>query len=123
MSDDLRLPASVSYEDPEDVVKLVVSRKGIFVENKKIIDLNDGQLSAADIDKADPQFISALFKELDDTAKKTKSISEKNETVEFDGRVLMQADRDLPYEMLKKVMYTSMLAGYAEMKLAVASDF
>lgn len=123
MNEELRLPASTSYTDPEDIVKLVVSKKGIFVEEKKVVDLENGQLTAADIDKVDPQFIRALFQELDETAKKTKDIAEKNDTVEFDGRVLMQADRDLPYALLQKVMYTSMLAGYAEMKLAVASDF
>ena len=52
-------------------------------------------------------------------AKKTRDIASLNDTVEFDGKILMQADRDLPYAILQKVMYTSMLAGYADMKLAV----
>lgn len=123
MNEDLRLPASSSFTDPEDVVKLIVSKAGIFVEEKRVVEFKDGQLAGTDVDKADPQFIRALFEELDQTAKKTKDIAEKNDTIEFDGRILMQADKDLPYALLQKVMYTSMLAGYAEMKLAVASDF
>ena len=122
MSEHLVLPTSSTYQNPEDVLKLVVSKTGIFVEDKRVVEFKDGQLLPADVDKADPQFIGALFNELDETAKKTKNIAEKNETVEFDGRVMMQADRDMPYDLLKKVMYTSMLAGYAEMKLAVVSD-
>ncbi len=122
-SDDLRLPASTSYTDPVDVVKMMVSSKGIFVEDQRVVEFENGTLRKADLDHNDPQFISALFKALDDQAKKTKDISDVNETVEFDGQILVQADRELPYKVLQKVMYTSMLAGYADVKLAVVSDF
>jgi biopolymer transport protein ExbD len=123
-NEDIRLPASSSYEDPVDVVKMAVTKKGIFVEDQKIVDLENGDVLAEARDPKDPQFIMALFKALDEQAQKTKDIAKQNETVEFDGKILMQADRDLPYSLLQKVMYTSMLAGYADMKLAVASkDF
>jgi biopolymer transport protein ExbD len=116
---DLTLPASTAVKDPEDVIKLVVSKNGIFVEDRRIIELNGGEILAADTDKTDAQFIRKLFEELDLQAKKTRDIAAVNDTVEFDGKILMQADRDLPYAVLQKVMYTSMLAGYADMKLAV----
>lgn len=117
----LTLPESTSQTDPQDVVKLIVSKGAIFVEDRKVIDLVSGDLKDEDKDKSDSQFIKALFEELDAQAKKTRSIAAVNETVEFDGKILMQADRDLPYEILQKVLYTSMLAGYADMKLAVVS--
>ncbi len=116
---DLKLPESTVSTDPVDVIKLVVSKNGIFIEDKKVVELTDGALETADIDKTDGQFIRKLFEELDGQAKKTRQIASLNETVEFDGRILMQADRDLPYALLQKVLYTSMLAGYADMKLAV----
>lgn len=116
---DLTLPESTATADPIDVIKLVVSKNGIFVEDRKILDLDGGKLGTDDTDKTDGQFIRKLFEELDLQAKKTRSIANVNETVEFDGKILMQADRDLPYALLQKVMYTSMLAGYADMKLAV----
>lgn len=115
----LVLPESSASADPVDVIKLVVSKNGIFVEERKVVDLNAGELMAEDKDKTDAQFIRKLFDELDVQAKKTRQIASLNETVEFDGKILMQADRDLPYAILQKVMYTSMLAGYADMKLAV----
>ncbi len=116
---DLTLPESTVAADPQDVLKLVVSKNGIFVEDKKVVDLQSGELLPEDSDKTDSQFIRKLFEELDVQAKKTRNIASVNETVEFDGKILMQADRDLPYAMLQKVLYTSMLAGYADMKLAV----
>ena len=103
---DLSLPESSVQNDPVDVIKLVVSKNGIFVDDRKIIDLASGELKDEDKDKTDAQFIKKLFEELDVQAKKTRGIASLNETVEFDGKILMQADRDLPYAILQKVMYT-----------------
>lgn len=120
-SEDLTLPASTSTKDPVDVLKLVVSKAGIFVEDKKVLDLKDGQISAQDVDASDTQFVRALYSELDEHAKKSRTIASVNETIEFDGKVIMQADRTIPYEILRKVMYTSMMAGYSDVKIAVLS--
>jgi biopolymer transport protein ExbD len=119
--DNLRLPASTSTKDAVDAVKLVVSKAGIFVDDKKVADLTDGKINVKDVDASDTNFIRALYTELDVQAQKSKSIAKVNETVEFDGKVVMQADRDLPYELLRKVMYTSMMAGYSDVKIAVLS--
>lgn len=120
---DLTLPTSSSSTNPvADALKLVVSEKGIFVEDKKVVDLNGGELKASDADSQDPLFIRALYDELDQQAKKSKNIAQVNDTVQFDGKIMMQADRALPYDLLQKIMYTSSLAGYADLKLAVISD-
>jgi biopolymer transport protein ExbD len=120
--DNLRLPASSSMRDPVDALKLVVSKKGIFVDDKKVVDLEGGQINVKDVDASDTNFIRSLYTELDHAAEKSKSIAKVNDTVEFDGKVVMQADRDLPYELLRKVMYTSMMAGYSDVKIAVLSN-
>lgn len=118
--DGLRIPESNSTTDPVDVVKLIVAADGVFVEDKKVVDLDHGRVPASQVDKNDPSFIRPLYEALDQHAKLAKSISTVNDSFEFDGKVLMQADRELPYEILQKVMYTSMMAGYADVKLAVA---
>ena len=120
-SDKMTLPASTSSKAASDVLKLMVSKSGIFVDDKKVVDLKDGVIDVKDLQASDTQFIQALYTELDVQAKKTRNIASKNDTVEFDGKVLMQADRSLPYEILKKVMYTSMMAGYSDVKIAVLS--
>ena len=117
---ELSLPTSTSLKDPVDALKLIVSNKGIFVEEKKVADLGtDGKLDQKDLDPGDQQFIRSLFNELDARAQQSRSIAKVNDTVEFDGKVILQADRSLPYELLKKVMYTSMMAGYSDVKIAV----
>lgn len=117
----LRLPNSISQLDPVDVLKVVVSNSAIFVEEAKVADVKDGQIELSQLDKSDKDFIRPLYEELDKKAQVTKGIADKNETVEFDGKVLFQVDRSLPYSLLQKVMYTSMLAGYYDVKFAVMS--
>lgn len=116
----LRLAESNATKDPVDVVKLVVALDGVFVEEKKIMDLASGQVTEANLDKNDPSFLLGLYEALEERAKLAKSISQVNDSFEFDGQILVQADRGLSYEVLQKIMYTSMMAGYADVKLAVA---
>ena len=118
-SKDLTLPVSTSLKDPVDVLQLMVSKGGIFVENKKVVALNDGKLDTKEVSATDTQFIQNLYNELDTRAKSSKQIAKSNDTVEFDGKVILQADRALPYDLLRKVMYTSMMAGYSDVKIAV----
>ena len=118
----MELPFSSSYTNPVEAVKLIVSVEGIFVEDKEIVKLTDGKVASIDVDQQDPDFIRPLYEALDKHASKSKDIADKNEDHEFDGKVVMQADKRLDYATLKKVMYTSSLAGYADMKLATFSE-
>lgn len=120
-NESLTLPVSSSTQPPAEVLKLVVSKQGVFVDDKKVLDLKDGALDVKDVDASDTQFIRALYSELNEQARKSRKIASVNETVEFDGKVLMQAERSLPYDLLRKIMYTSMMAGYSEVKIAVLS--
>lgn len=118
----LQLPVSTTMSAPVEALKLVVSADGIYVDDKKIVDIKDGRLDGAAVESTDPDFIRGLYDELDKHALKAKDIAEKNAEVQFDGKVVMQADAKLPYDTLKKVMYTSSLAGYADLKLATFSN-
>ena len=116
----LSIPQSTATADPVDVVKLIVAEDGVFVEEKKVMALEHGRVPAANVDRGDASFLRPVFEALDERAKLAKSISKVNDSFEFDGKVLLQADRNLSYEVLQKVMYSSMMAGYADVKLAVA---
>ncbi len=114
----LKLPQSSSQSEPIEALRLVVSNAGIFVDEEKILDLTDGILNEADTDKTDRDFIRPLYEALNAQAQKSKEISEKNTDLKFEGKIVLQADARLNYKVLKKVMYTSSMAGYADMKLA-----
>ena len=114
----LRLPSSITTTNPVEGVKLIVSQKAIFVDQKQVAELVEGKLKSEDVEESDQDFIQPLYKELDRLAKQSQKIAEINEEFKFEGVVVMQADAKLPYDLLKKVMYTSSLAGYADMKMA-----
>ena len=117
----LRLPQSSTPTDPVDVLKLIVSKSAVFVEDSKVADLVNNEFDKSQLDASDSEFIRPLYDELDKKAQKSKDLSKINDTVEFEGKVLMQIDRDLTYSVIKKIMYTSMLAGYYDVKFAVVS--
>ena len=120
-ADGIQLPSSSTNAKPIEIVKVVLSPKALYVGDKKIIELDGGMVRVTDVDAKDPFFVKALFEELDREAEKTRSIASVNETVKFDVRVLLQIDRTLSYGTIRKIIYTSMLAGYADVKLAVVS--
>src|SRR5580700_7385514 len=80
----LRLPESTSPADPVDVLKMVVSTDGIFVEDKKVITLTQGVIGKEEFDANDQQFIRPLYEALNERARLAKSISQVNDSFEFD---------------------------------------
>jgi biopolymer transport protein ExbD len=118
VSSDIRLPSSISQTSPVESLKLQVSKNAIFLDDKKIVDLKDGKIGKEAMDENDAQFIQALFVELEKHADKSKGIAAVNEEVKFEGKVIVQADEGLSYDLLKKVMYTATIAGYSDLKLA-----
>ena len=117
----LSLPNSTAQLEPVEALKLTVSQDGVYVDEQLVVPLKAGSLESSFVDNKDPQFIRKLYDNLEEQAKKTKGISKQNETVQFDGKVIFQADQGLDYNLLRKVMYTSSIAGYADFKFAVVS--
>src|SRR5438105_2266701 len=64
-ADRLQLPASFSASQPVEALKVVVAKHGIYVDDVKVIDLDNGKILSKDMDQGDRQFIKALFSELD----------------------------------------------------------
>lgn len=118
--DDLVLPPSSVTKDPAESLKVVVTAKGIYVDEAKVMDLNAGILDASQVDTKDANFIKPLYEELDKHAKKAEEIQKQNPELKFTGQYILQADQSLNYAVLKKVIYTSMLAGYADLKIGAA---
>ena len=120
-ADRLNLPASFTANPPIESIKMVVAKHGIYVDDKKIIEMNEGVINPKDIDGKDPQFIRALFEELDKAAQKTKEIAAKNEELKFEGKIIVQVDRAVNYKVLKKALYTAAIAGYNDAKFAAVN--
>lgn len=107
----LRLPTSTSEKNPTESVKIAISKDTVRFEDKTIAEIKDSAFDAKDLDPKDSNFILPLFKELDKLAKSSDRSFVK------EGKVLLQADADLPYNTLRKIMYTASMAGFPQLKL------
>jgi len=111
-ADGVRLPASASSSNPVEAVKLSISGDALKIDRTKIADVKDADFLPQDLEPQDKNFIKPLFQELDKIAKDPNS-----KQFAKDGKILLQADRDLPYSTLRKVMYTASMAGFPQLKL------
>lgn len=110
----LRLPQSASMVNPTESIKLSLSKESLKIDQMKIADVKDADFLPQDLEDKDTNFIKPLFQELDRLA---KSESEKDKAFIKEGRILLQADKELPYATLRKVMYTASMAGFPQLKL------
>ncbi|HRO67294.1 MAG TPA: biopolymer transporter ExbD [Pseudobdellovibrionaceae bacterium] len=107
----MRLPSSNSNLNPIEGVRLIVTKDELLIGEHKLATLKDKKFDIHDIDGADANFLPLLFNELDKLAK--------NSTDEHikEGRILLQADASLPYDTLRKVLYTASMAGFPQLKM------
>ena len=111
----LRLPASNTMANPVEAVKLSVSSFGLKMGDHKIADLQNSDFTRQDLDANDSNFIKPLFEELEKLTKESGDDPKKSYVKE--GKILLQADQELPYSVIRKVMYTASMAGYPQLKL------
>lgn len=108
---DIRLPSSNSTNNPVDAIKLSLSPNALKIDQTLIANIKDMKVESKDLDPNDSNFIVPLFNELDKLAKKAEKGPAK------EGKILLQADSQLPYQTLRKVMYTASMAGFPQLKL------
>ncbi len=115
-SDDLRLPVSSAQKPPELAVNAVVSQAAITVDGVKVVDVAGGVVGE---EYKRGTLISPLFDILKEKADEAKAIAEARASVDFTGRLLLQCDRDIPFSLVREVMYTAGQAQFAEFKFVV----
>lgn len=108
----LTLPTSNTSLNPVDGVRLTLSKEALKVDERMIASVKNDQFGGNDVDAKDPNFLPGLFSELSKIAADEHGKDPKKE-----GRILLQADAGLPYQTLRKVMYTASMAGFPQMKL------
>lgn len=109
--DNLALPSSNTSKNPILSVQIAVSKSEIKVGEKLVARIQDSDIIASDVDPQDTNFIQPLFKELQLIAQ------DPNIKKEEKNQIMLQADQDLPYQTLRKVMYTASMAGFPQVKL------
>ena len=109
----VQLPESVSQKSPRDTVVVVISGSEILVQNRAIA-------SVADVLTGDGDVIAPLKAELEQQAGR-QVIRKENEADA--KRLTIMGDKDIPYRLLRKVMFTAARAGYSDVSFAVRQRF
>jgi len=104
---EVKLPVSVADQLPQDLLTVTVSQDNILVAGRVVA-------NAATAVKQESLIIDELKAELEYQASRTVA-------PDPNGRLIMvMADRELPYRLLKRIMSTCVDAGYSSISLAVS---
>jgi biopolymer transport protein ExbD len=111
---DLRLPISSIEKSAAEALSVKVSKTGITVENSVVVEGEEYRsISEQEDFKIDP-----LYKVLTRYADEAR-LSAKMFNTEFSGKISIQGDVEIPYNVLTRIMYTCGQAGYPVMNLIV----
>lgn len=110
---DLRLPESSAQKAPQAASTIAITNEFILLDGKRITTISQAMNNN-----------KLLIPELMNELKRLRLLSEKvgaiNANMGFTGKISIQGDRNLPYLIIKKIMFTCGQVGYNEMMLAVA---
>ncbi|MDG5813617.1 biopolymer transporter ExbD [Chitinispirillales bacterium ANBcel5] len=108
---DLILPESSSELTPEAMTTVIVNNSFIMAENRKLTTV-DKVLDSEDL----------IIPELSEWLRQRREISEKLGRVtgrEFKGEITIQGDKRIPFDLLKRILYTCGYQNYNQFSLAV----
>lgn len=127
---DLQLPLSSASEALEVAVNVVVTREQILVDGVSVtrLELVPDELKPGfmvfDVPPSsrDGALIAPLLAALQEKARLARALAEQTGREEhaFQGRVLLQCDRALPYSLVRDVMLTAGRAEFGEFKFVVS---
>ena len=104
----IKLPVSSAEQMPKETLALTVTESDILISGRAIVKVNEIRAFNGEVEPL-------LKAELDYQA------SRSNASLSESGRpITIIADKELPYELLKKIMTTCVEAGYASISLAVS---
>ena len=103
------LPESVAEKSPRETVVVIVSGEEIIVEGRRIA-------SVAEVLAGPGDLIAPLKAELDLQANR-QVVRKENEAQS--KAVTIMGDKDIPYQLLRKVMFTAARANFSDVSFAV----
>ncbi|NQD38334.1 biopolymer transporter ExbD [Permianibacter sp. IMCC34836] len=107
-TDSIKLPQSLSEKLPPDALVVMVSKDDIIVQGRAI-------MKAGAAEKSEDDLLPALKTEL--------MLQQQNRMVaagaDEKNPALIMGDKEIPYRLLKKIMYTLADAQYTDISLAV----
>ncbi len=110
----MQLPESLAQLTPRTTVTVMITQSEIFMEGKHIAD-------TAAVLATDELLIPDLKKALDYEAERGKHFAGLTADKAFQGRITILGDKQIPFRLLEKVMFTCSEAEFGQIDLAVIS--
>lgn len=108
----IKLPESIADKLPKETVVIVVGNEDILVQGNKIA-------SVKEILRSKNDEITPLKNALLNQAKRI-IVKKSPDGKPVNREVTIMGDKEIPYQLLKKIMYTCTLASYGKISLAVS---
>jgi len=105
----VKLPESVADQSPKETVVVVVNDSDILVQGRKVASVAEAMSTQEDM-------IAPLKAELDIQASHEMI---RRENAPENKPITIMGDKDIPYRLLRKVMYTCARANFSEVSFAV----
>jgi len=105
----VKLPESIADKSPKETVVVVVNAEEILVQGRKVASVAEAMASDADL-------IEPLKAELDVQASHELI---RRENAPQNQPITIMGDKNIPYRLLRKVMYTCARANFSEVSFAV----
>lgn len=127
-TDKMELPTSVAPETFGEGLVVIIARDRILVDSKPVLEfVGDPELRKFELpnDKVGSETsIAPVFDALKAHKDNFELLASRSPNPEeamkkWTGDVFVQADKAVPYEILRKVMYTAGLVGYKKFRLTV----
>ncbi|MBI4406051.1 MAG: biopolymer transporter ExbD [Deltaproteobacteria bacterium] len=115
---DITLPYSSSIMPPMPSLQLMVTKNAIILDDKPLVQVINGDVERKELYR-DGVTIVKLAQALQQHKKRSLFVEQRSDTHSFTGTIALQADKDLRFNLLKKVIYTAGMVDFNMMKLAV----
>ena len=112
VTQDLNLPESTSTKMPEAAPIIAITKEWIMLDDKPLV-------KVADIESSKDLLIPELDKALRFARRVAEGLGQQGENLGFRGKVDIMGDRETPFRIIKRVMYTCGKNAYNNMQLAV----
>lgn len=122
-SEFLTLPVSTAQTAPKLAVNVVISQRDILVDGQVVLTIEPSADGSWQIPEAEKRqsLIPKLYDKLNEKAEVAKSLGDRtgSEDLAFKGQVLLQVDKELPFSVIRDVMYTAGQAQFGEFRFVV----
>lgn len=112
MTDKIKMPEAANYEQLERAPVVQISAEDISIEGDRVANVQD-------IESAEYMNIQSLEEKLRDQKRAFELLRQAGASGDFKGDINIQADRAVPFRIIKKVMFSANQAGYHNINFAV----